>query len=195
MGLCNRALFRRQRMSKRRIRKIMLKPARPPTTPPTTARVAGVRPPPPDPATAPGVAVEEADAPLPVPPAPPEPPAPPVVSPEVIVGLRARVSDGCETLEVVSEDGGEVLLLEVELGFELDVKLDVEDLWRDDDSELLLRLDEADVLDAVKVVEVVVVVDSVDGVPEWMRDDCESVEIVRLGLEELLSVLAAVVLV
>lgn len=106
-----------------------------------------------------------------------------MVPPEVVVGLGARVSDGCETLEVVNEDVVEVLLLDVEV------------LWRDDDSELLLRLDEADVLDAVKVVETVVVVDSVDGVPERVRDDCEFVENVRLGLEELLSVLDAVVLV
>lgn len=166
---------------------MMLKPARPPTTPPTTARVAGVRPLPPDPDPAPAVAAEEADAPLPVPLAPPYPPAPPAAPSEVIVGLEARVSDGCKALDVIDEDGVDVLRLDFEVGFEFD-----EVLRLDDDSDVLLRLDDADVLDTIELVFVVgvfVVVEGVDDVPELIRDDCESVEVVCFELEALLPVL------
>lgn len=86
-------------------------------------------------------------------------------------------------VEVMNEDGFEAL--------RLDVEVDVEVLRLDDENEDLLRLDDADVLDADEVVEVVdavVVVDGVDDVPERVRDDCEFVD-VCFELEELPPVL------
>lgn len=98
----------------------------------------------------------------------------------MIVRLRVRVSDVCEAIEVVNEDGAEMVRLDVEVDFEV--------LRLDDESELLLRLDDADVLDAVEVVDVVVVVDVVD-VAKPVRDDCEFVDVVRFELEDLLFAL------
>ena len=95
----------------------------------------------------------------------------------MIVGLGARVSDRCEVLEVVNEKGLDVLRLEVEVDFEV--------LRLDDESEVLLRLDDADVFDTLEVVRVV---DGVDEVPESVCDDCEFVD-VGFELEELLRVL------
>lgn len=83
----------------------------------------------------------------------------------------------------MNEDGFEVL--------RLDVEADVEVLRLDDENEDLLRVDDADVLDADEVFEVidaVVVLDGVDDVPERVRDDCEFVD-VCFELEELLPVL------
>lgn len=105
----------------------------------------------------------------------------------MIVGLEARVSDGCEVLDVVNEDGLEVLRLEVEVDFEADVEV----LRPDDDNDVLLRLNDDD-LDAVGVFvvgEVVVVVDGVGEIPEVVGDDCEFAEVVCFELEKLLTVL------
>lgn len=83
----------------------------------------------------------------------------------------------------MNEDGFEVL--------RLDVEADVEVLRLDDENEDLLRVDDADVLDAdevFEVIDVVVVVDAVDDVPERVRDDREFVD-VCFELEELPPVL------
>lgn len=99
----------------------------------------------------------------------------------MIVRLGARVSDGCAAVEVVNEDGAEMVRLDVEVDFEVDVEV----LRLDDDSELLLRLDDIDVLDVVEVVDVVVVVDVVN-VAKPLRDEGEFVDVVRFELEDLL---------
>lgn len=81
-------------------------------------------------------------------------------------------------IEVVNEDRAEVVRLDVEV----DLEVDVEVPRVDDGRELLLRLDDADVLDAVEVVDVVVVID----VAKSVRDVGEFADVVRFELEDLL---------
>lgn len=78
----------------------------------------------------------------------------------------------------------------VEVDFEVDFEVDVEVLRLDDDSEVLLRLDDRDVLGAVEVavevvdvVNVVIVVKGIDEVPEPGCDDCEMADVVCFEFE------------